>query len=70
MPQTRTLALTRPAPAPRLALSLLALAGALWAHEARSQEATAPAATEAVAVAPGQCGSVVSHGYKFFGELK
>ncbi|TNC49344.1 ABC transporter substrate-binding protein [Rubellimicrobium rubrum] len=67
MPQTRTLALTRPAPAPRLVLSLLALAGALWAHEARSQEA---APTEAAATAPGEGGTIVSHGYNFFGELK
>ena len=86
MPQARTLAPTRSLPAPRLALSLLALASAFWAWEARAQEATGTDAAQGtepateggtqVAAAsgaeqPGAEGeTIVSHGYNYFGELK
>ena len=76
MPQARTPAPTRSLPA----LSLLALASAFWAWEARAQEAegTPPAAEEGTEVAaaataeqPAAEGeTIVSHGYNYFGELK
>ena len=78
MAQARTLALKRSGSSPRVALSLLALASALWAWEARAQEAGSDAAvgeTEAAAVSTAgepatEGGTVVSHGYSFFGNLK
>ncbi|EYD74511.1 Oligopeptide ABC transporter, periplasmic oligopeptide-binding protein OppA [Rubellimicrobium mesophilum DSM 19309] len=81
MPQARTLALTRSLPSPRLGLSFLALAGVLWAWEARAQEAAAgtePATAEGTQVAAATAAdqpapdqqTTVSHGYNFFGDLK
>jgi microcin C transport system substrate-binding protein len=68
----------RSGPSPRVALSLLALASALWAWEARGQEAESDAAaagTEAAAASTAgepatERDTIVSHGYSFFGDLK